>query len=355
MGKLHLPPNHSPGSLDPLRAPNGATPRASFLRRAADGMNTVATYHKKLLLARCQNIADLESGGAPTLFRNHFYFRTGENTVGVRVHLGVTDTDYGAAANPHCVARIYEAAGGTLVVAKTINYNGRKAIANPWEILNRTNVVRADLVGLDSNTEYFFELVVEDGARPVYMAAHEVAELHADDAVTGVVDPSKFLTDGPIYDEHVQDLLDAGDKHWRHGGCHYLSWGPDFGAVPLAWTATSFTNLMDGASTSRTAATPGVTLAAQYHGHAKTAAAGPGARMAVLAIRTAGSGSLDVRLTDGTATMAVTGITTGGVGDWYVANVNIPAAISKWDPQAKVTSGTFDIYAVSLFAYEAGP
>jgi hypothetical protein len=351
MPKLHLPAIHSPGSIDPEAAGNGATPRSSFLRRAADGMNTVATYHKKLLTAKFQEFGNVVSGSGSIVSPWPFYFRTGENTVGIQIYMGIVDTDYGAAVNPRVGMTVRLAADASIVDGKYINYNGRSASLSSAEVINKTSLVTTRLVGLSPNTEYYMPIDVHDGGMLVYLMVYEIAERHADDSVTGIVDPTKFLADGPIYDEHIEDLLDSGAQMWKHNGCHCLSWNPDYGTT-LALTATSFTNLSDQTSTSYSSATPGVTLAAQHHGTATTGAAGPAVKMAVQAVRTSGAGTLDVRLTDGTNTISVTGISAGGVGQWYTATGNIPDAISKWDIQGKVTSGTFQIKAVCLFSYE---
>jgi hypothetical protein len=362
MGKLHLVQTHGPATLSPEAAPNGSTPRVDYLRRAADGMNAIAKGHKKQIQSKCQFINTLEvaavvaeMGGVSLVTPWPFYFRTGENVVGLRFYVGLVDTDFATAADPNVVITISLAADASVVATTTLNNNGRDAPATGWETLRHTNLAIQTLEGLDANTEYYVDIESNDGIRIMYLMAHEVSDAHADDGVAGIVDPTKFLTEGPIYDEHVTDLLDAGDKHWRHGGCHYLTWNPDYwnGGDPV--TATTYTNVIDGTSTAYSSATPGVVLAAEHHGHAASSTAGPGVRIAVKAERTAGAGSLSVRLYNGADSIEITGITTGGVGDWYVASQNIPDGIDKWDIQAKVTAGTFDLEAVCVFAYEAGP
>ncbi len=353
MSRLHLPPTHSPGSLAPEAAGNGATPRSSYLRRAADGMNTIATGHKKIITTKVQPLDNLAAGDASTFYPWTSYFRTGENTHGVRCMAGLVDTDYVAAVNPRLSLSIYDASD-VLVVQKALSYNGRTAPSSAGEVMNRTHLATVDLLGLSPNTEYALVPGVVDGCRPLYLLAHEIAPAHADDSVTGIVDPTKFLAGGPIYDEHVQDLLDAGDKHYRHGGCHYLAWNADFSTTPwVTLTATSYTNLADMSSTTYSAATPGFTLAALHHGHSATSTAGPGVKIAVQATRTVGAGTCDVRLFDGTNSIALTGITSGGAGGWYTGTANIPLSTTKWDVQGKVSSGTFEIKSVCVFAYEA--
>jgi len=349
---LRVPTTHAPASLDPEVAPNGTTPTASYMRRAADGMNSIATNHKKVVQLKCQRFSTLSLTASQPW---PFYFRTGENTNSLRIWMGVVDTT-SAGTDPTVTFTVYNATTGASVDAESFHYNGKNGptIGQPHQVLNRTSLITLRLEGLEADTEYYCITGVANGFSLVYLLAVEGADLHADDEVTGVVDPTKFISDGPIYDEHIRDVLDAGDKHWRHGGCHYLTWNhptANSGSV----FATTYTNVDDG-TTAVAATSLGYTLAASYHGHATTAAAGPGVKIAVKAIRTAGAGSLSVRLYDGTNAIEITGITTGGVGDWYTTTQTIPQTTTKWDVQAKVSAGgtTFDLYAVCVFAYDGG-
>jgi hypothetical protein len=321
-------------------------------------MNTIATYHKKVITTQAQNVANIEvdaivaeAGGVSLSYPWPFYFRTGENTIGIRFMVGVCDTGFASAANPRLEIAVNLASDGSAVSSGTVSFNGRGSLGSTFQIANRMSLTKIVLGSLSPNTAYYVNLSAIDGARPVYLTVFEVSELHADDSVTGVVDPSKFIEGGPIYDEHVQDLLDAGDKHWRHSGCHYLTWNPS-NWNDLSVTATTYTNVLDGSSTTVTAATPGFTLASQYHGASHTPSAGHGVVIAVKAERTVGSGTLDVKFDDGTNTIALTGITTAGVGEWYTGTGSMPSQIAKWDILAKVSAGTFKLKAVCLYAYE---
>lgn len=353
----HLPSPYSPGQLNPEAAgSNAMTPRASYLRRAADAMNSIATYQKKMITAKCQPLNSSPSAGSGSVLSIWpFYFRTGENTVGLRMQFGLLDTDYGSAVDPYVNIHIKLAADGSDGAEIPFHFNGRNPPIGVVDVINRTNIVSARFEGLSSNTEYYTEIEAADGCRLLFLSAWEIGERHADDSVTGIVDPTKFLADGPIYDEHVSDLLGAGSAHWKHGGTHYLTWNSDYSAgtsgEPI--TATSYTNVIDNASTTYSAATPGYTLAASYHGTATTAATGPAVRIAVRATRTSGAGNLSVRLFDGTNAIELTGITTGGQGDWYVGDAVIPQTTTKWDLQAKVSAGEFALSGVCVFAYKA--
>jgi len=353
---LHLPSKVHPGAFNfELQNTNGRQPSPVTLRTLADGLNTVALYQTKLLAMRGQWLATYDDGGAGGTSVWPFYFRSGEGRRGVRFVLGLIDSST-SATSPHVDITIRDRSGAT-VASGSVYHNARDS-GTPWDgnsVLNRTHLATKDLVGLSADTEYTVEIEAQDYIAIAFMCALEIGAAHADDSINGIVDPSKFVVGGPIYDEHWQDLLDAGSRHWRHSGCHYLSWAGDWGATSLPVASYgSYTNVIDGTSTTVSAATPGVVLASENHHTATTdPAVGSPVKMAVKARRTVGSGSLSVRLNDGTNVISVTGITTGGVDDWYTVTATLPSSLNKWDIQAVVTSGTFELDAVCLFAYSA--
>jgi hypothetical protein len=78
----------------------------------------------------------------------------------------------------------------------------------------------------------------------------------------------------------------------------------------------------------------------------------------VAARRTAGSGTLDVRLTDGTNHLAITGITDGGffgTGTLFTTTGTLPAALtSTWHLEARQsnTTTTHELYSFIVYPYE---
>jgi hypothetical protein len=131
-----------------------------------------------------------------------------------------------------------------------------------------------------------------------------------------------------------------------------LSWAQDWD-TPVTIDATTLTNVLDLSSTSVTANTPGFSVQLTHHARSGGGGEVP-VRFAVRAVRTAGTGTLTVRLTDGTDYVELTGIATGGIDGWYVVSGFLPADLGKYDLQALVSDGSteFELGAVSLFEWE---
>lgn len=339
---------------------NGQLPSAILAKRIADGVNHLATYQKKVLMCRSQHWGAVGLGGAPVVTPWPNYFRTGENTSGVRFYLGILDAyAAGTPTDPYVTVEIKTAAGA-VASTKDVHYNGRNTPAAYYNNTSCMAFKTIDLTGLSANTEYYWTISVVDKARLVYLTALEIPALpHADDTKDGVIDAGKMVGGHPLHDATIADVQAALKLHWRHSGQHLLVWNPDYDTT-FTTTQTTYTNLVDptsittgaGGSTAVSAASPGYVLPLLYHGTTSRSNAIP-VKLAVKATRTAGAGTLSVRVTDGTNDIENTSITTGGTGDWYTTTGTLPGATSKFDVWAAVTSGTFQIDAVSLFEYEA--
>jgi hypothetical protein len=347
----HLPTQQAPHTVSSNAfARNEIVVSPTGFKAMADNLNRITTWQKKFIFATSQDLNSVDAGAAGTVGLWRVFFRSSQNTAGIRVFLGITDTDYGAAANPNVVVTLKAFIGGATVSTFTTRSNGRQAGANPAEIVNTTYHSFADLTGIDANTEYYITVQAVDGARPIYCAMTELGATHADDANASVVDAGRFVAEGPIYYQDIQDVSNAIKSQWRHNAVHLLSWAMD-DDNPVYCNSTSYVNLLDGA-TSVASTSAGFKLQTNYHN--TTSRTTVPVRFAVNAVRLSGSNTLDVRLYDGTNSIELTGIGTGGQGDWYVTTTTMPVGFTKYDLQAKVGATTeFDIYAISLFEWES--
>lgn len=353
MSKKHLA---FTGAVPLLRhahyARNNITASATALGSLASQFNHLTTYQKKFLFNRCQHIYNIASGtsGVTTLWRG--FWRSSENTGGIRAHYGLVDTDYGTPAGAYFRMSAERFSDGATIDAQTRYYIGSNPGAAWYDDVANMKHGTLELTGFADDTEYCWTTSVNNGARLAYLSVVEIGSPHADDANESVVDPSAFVAQAPIYYQSVQDLSDAAKAQWRHNGCHLLSWAQDYDTA-VSVSATSLTNILDGSSTTVDGSTPGFGLPMAYHN--TTRQTDVPVVLAVHAIRTAGSGTLTVRVTNGTSYVEKTGIGTGGVEDWYTASGSLPASLDKFDVQALVSDGstTFDLAAVSLYEYEA--
>lgn len=325
---------------------NGMVPDATLMARLANGFNYVSSRCKKQILLKCQSLGDVAAGD-PANVVWPAYFRTGENTSGLRVALGVVVTDFGFTSPPEANLIVRTTAPATVIDKSwTFSVSKTGTAVSPDEIAHVQDVV----TGLEPNTEYTMSFQMTNGARVVYASIVEADTRHADDTLTAVCDPSEFMAEGPIYDAQIADLVEANNELWRHNGAHLIQWCADYDEDdgPTV-TSTSYINIMGGSATV-TASTPGWTLHTQYHNTVNRTTVP--VKLAIKTDRTVGAGTLSIKLTDGTNSIEITGI--ADVDGWSTVTANIPAqAGTKWDLHVKVTSGTFRINALALFEYEA--
>jgi hypothetical protein len=351
MAKHPVTPFVPPPIDDERFSRNGMVPDAALMKRLAGDFKYISGRAKQQVFLRCQPINNVAAGVALSADVWPFYFRTGENTTGLRVVLGAAATDYTIAGTTAYLQFTVNVAGGSEVIEKvwslTVGASGVDVTPNGIAVIHEL------CTGLSPNTEYTARFDLLAGYRLVFAAITEADTRHADDSVTAVCDPAEFVAEGPIYDAHLADLIEANNELWQHNGAHLINWCADLheDAAPTT-NLTTYTNILDASSTTVTASSPGWNLFTQYHNTANRTTVP--VKFAVKTSRTAGAGTLDVRLTDGTNSIAITGI--GGGEIWSTTTANIPAqAGTKWDLQCRVSVGTdtHRIMAIALFEYEA--
>lgn len=323
-------------------------------RRLAETFNHVACRLKKQVFFQYQPWDSASAGASTIAYWWPTRFRTGEATTGLRVVGGILPTDYAVATgSPSLVVDVRDTSGsghGSSVVSQAFYTNARTASATvvPDEVTYFSGILR----GLSANTEYQLHNYITEGCRPLFLSVVELDSRHADDTVSAVCDPGPFTAEAPVYDLHFSDLVTANNSLWRHNGAQLATWCVDGDEdTAAAWSATSYTNLIDGSSTSVSASTPGFNLFTQYHNTLSRTTVPVKACFKVS--RSSGTGTCDVRFTDGTNSIEVTGLTGAGT-QWGTVTGTIPTqAGTKWDLQARVSSGSWIVRAAVLFEYEA--
>ncbi len=332
-------PNEGPGLVSP-----------TAFQRIADAFNYVSCRQKKLVFWRAQNFRAVTGGSSAAIYIWPYLFRTGEATTGITVFLGCTKTPFGAASPPRLDITVKKVSDNSTVATATIYHDSASAGAtvNASEVAHK----KAFLTGLAANTEYYVEHQTTQGFTVIYMVTVESTNAHADDSVTGVCGVGKFQAQGPIYDEHIQDLVDANNNLWKHNGAHLLSWTCDYEAQS---TGAGYPSI-NGSTAYVDVYARDFYLATLYHNTRRrtTAATQVPVKMAILAERASGTGTLDVRLYDGANSIAVTGVGAGSPTLWTLASGNLPAQLANYRLQAKQsnTTTTHRLYGVSLFEYE---
>ena len=335
----HIVTPITPPIIDDERfSSNGMVPSAALATRLAETFNFIGARAKKLVFCRAQPLYAVSygSGGATEFWP--LRFRTGENTTGLRILAGLALTDFGFVSAPEFSCSVKTEAAVT-VASKTWKYSGFSSSATvlPTDIHH----IHDTITGLSPGTAYQISNTVLNGGKLVYLAIAELESRHVNDATTAVCNPGEILPDGPIYDSHVQDLVEANNELWRHNGAQLISWAApyDLNSAPQI-TATSYTAV--------TAAGGGFNLFTQYHNTVNRSTIP--VRFAFYTRRASGVGTCSMKFTDGTNSLEITGMT----GGWSTTTAGTipPQNGTNWTLQAKVTSGTFEIYAACLYEWE---
>ncbi len=330
---------------------NGRVPPATEFRRRANSFNYLLGYQKKMWTCRAVDLNNVITPSSAATYAWNTYFHTGEATDAIWIYLGMVKTDYGYSigSEPEWTAIVKAFSGGATIdtVHHTFNQTATSATVVPDDIHH----TRIKLDGLSANTAYRLENQATNGARAVYMMVVEEREQVLSTATTGVCDPGSCRVDGDIDDANISKLVAANNAIWRHCKAPLVCWLADYefhtagAGHPTITGNTSYTDVY----TNR-----GFTLDTRYHPTLMRTSVP--VTIAVLSDRSgAGTGTLSVRLTDGTNHIEVTGIGDGSGITWSTATTTMPAALtSTWKLQAKQsdTTTTHHLYGVILFPYE---
>ena len=330
---------------------NGKPVSATEFRRRCDGFNHVIGYSKKMWTTRAVDLNNVITPSSAATYAWNSYFHTGEGTFGARLYLGLVKTDYGYAfgSPPEWTAIVKAFAGGATIVTvhHTLNQSATSATVVPDDIHH----VIIELDGLSPNTAYRLENQATNGARAVYMMLVEKRDPVVTTGTTGVCDPGLCRVEGDIDTTNIELLIDASNKLWRHNQSPLFCWMADYefhtaGAGHPAITGnTSYTDVYTNRA---------FTLDTRYRTTLMRTTVP--VTMAVLSDRNFGdTGTLDVRLTDGTNSVSVTGIGDGTGLTWSTTTSTIPAALTTgWHLEARQsnTTTTHHLYGVILFPYE---
>lgn len=339
---FHSVGSQCPALMHPERhARNGQLPIASGYHRLAEMINYLACRQRKTVIARARNL-EITGGAVGADEFWSYFFRTGENVVSLQVAIGLTRTDYAFSSPPSVGLKIVNFATGVIADVIDVSFAGGGGAG--------TDIAAGEIIhgafhldNLLPNTEYWVLNTTQGGALPVYLTVHESQYALANDSQPVVADPSEMIADGPIDAATLEKMASSLDTLWRHNTAQLLTWTEHFGTASCpVISATSYADVL--------VSNVGHYLPLANRGRL-TSSTVP-VKMAVQALRLTGTGSLDVRLFDGTNQIAVTGITSGGGGSFYTAAGTLPAADATYEIQAMVTSGTFRLSSVCLFQYE---
>jgi hypothetical protein len=350
---VHVPPRF-PAPLEEDRfAQNGDLPSVSGFRRVASTYNNVSAYQRKLIMCKAYDTQSTPAGIVGTVSSIFFIFRTGANVQSIGAMVGLAPADTAGATSTYARVRIATVSGAGSAMSTgelhhpVVNTAGTYA---PSEVSWRWGeIIHEDLA---PDTEYFGWLELTGYCRAHSIMVYEKAApviVSQDDGVTKML-----VWEGghPIYDDNVEDLVEAGTELWRHNSAQLINWTRKGGATNRDITSASWTNVISGSTAGVSATSAGLVIQTLYH---DTQVGDVPVQLGVYAQRTAGAAALDVKLDqDGVGTLLQEdGITTSA--SVVVSSHTIPASAgTKTDILCRTTAGTtWRIYAIALWEYEA--
>lgn len=342
-----------PNPIAPQRfANNGLTPHPSAFRRIGENLNYIAGIQKRSLFCRSNRLLSPDVSTGTPIYLWHGYLRTTYNSTSLQLLFGGIPPTTAYGTSQYGEFLLYNSSGTLLQTLRLSSRVTRSASGQVWpdQIISFGKTV----TGLSSDTEYAWSLNAVSGHSPAYFSLSESYVREVDDSVSGVVNPGAFVDGGPIYDAAIDDLADAAYKHWVNGGSHLLAWCTDFNrSSASSITSASYVNVLDGTS-SVSAASKGFQMRTDYKSSSSRDTIPV---KAAFCVSISGTASFDVRLTDGTNEIAVTGITSTPAADgWTTTTGTLPdTGGGQWDLQARRTSGAGTCKCSAVSLWELGP
>lgn len=290
--------------------------------------------------------------------RWRFAFHTGKYAHAIRATVALVPQSSFANGNSYARLDVYsDTAEATLV--DTVNFNhgaetgGVSGTSAGWDHVKIVTMY----LDVSPDTDYYGRFNDVDGGR---MLAASVCEMSSmTEHFTGYL-PQNIAAGSNVLDVHRQNLVTLQYNLWRRGGATVLNWsvnGTVNASSPLTTTSATATNIIDGASTTISAATPGYTLYMTGKERASQASTGVGCRMEVFGHLDAAGADGRVYLKDsaGSTIASIVDQWTTSTPTWKSTTFNLPAGTDKYDIQfARNTAGrTFSLYAISIYEYEA--
>jgi len=320
-------------------ARNGSVPHHAFARRVLETMNHVSKNRRKTVAQWSTTPNDEDQ---PRSGFNRGYFRTGHAATHVVfvLYVGCTGSADGSAGY---TASLTEVGGATQ--SRTGHMSSIVGTGNLGPTDNSTSITP---FAVSPNTEYTWSVEVTMSARIRGGLIHE----RATDETLDYFSDSRPSADHPINDSLREEMLVGLSETWKKNGSHLLSW-PSHRNPPF--TSTTWTNVLDDATTAPGATTPGFYLSdLQQHCRLSEPTT---LRVKLCAYGDCAGGSTgEIRLEDSTGTRcSLTGI--GATTQWYTTTTTIANVdtMTKVDLQARVAAGgsTFTLHSVDLWTYVA--
>lgn len=321
---------------------NGLVVTPGAERAMRDDANKIIAYRTKELFSHVGQVAAIRPGTSGSTDRWRFRSHTGPYAVRLHVHVLMAPDSNGGVhpvSDARATFQALDTTGTLIGSALTFHYGGQSSTTtetpNEWQEFYDVVTVPADtdIQGLFTDVErgrLVSACVYEESATP--------------DTANGYFPP--VSAGANIYGADRQNLATFTHNMWTRGGAQLLNFTADDQTVPRTIAVNTSTNLVDGTTTTVTAASPGVRLDLTGHNTLSQATV-PVVLWVYGKDTTNANGRLDVRNSAGVSVLSVSSFST--VAGWLTATGTLPTAADKYDLTFQTAVGTLSIGAVSIY------
>lgn len=326
---------------------NGRIPDARFAANLAEDANALSKFRLKELARFATPLDSIPESSSGTRVRFRFAAHLSPHATAIRTVMLLANASTGPTTTHAAEVEITDGSANVLGVASAAfggtgggNLPSTMAQASPF-VMSSPGAI-AQLTG---DQPIFGEVRELDGVRIVAISIFEVAYQTPDPVDAG------FALGSPILDSDRQAITETLRNAWKQQAAPLITWSVNEDADARVTTSTTATNIVDGTSTTVSAATPGWTLDLS---NASTLRRSPNVPCVIKCYASAAVDAGAVLLVDSTgATVATVSIPVGAAA-WQSATFNLPASSGKYDLMHKAgTAATTTLYAVSVYPWEA--
>jgi hypothetical protein len=332
----------TPAPLQPARyVRNGLVPHAQFESHLTTSLNFAAASRPKELFRYYGNVSDiLDSGGGSTRSRWRFAAHTSPQLRQLRVTMLLarqTASDVNEAS-----AKLYitDAGGSTTYSVGQFWFGTGPHVSG--DVPSGWGWGEVVMTDVPPDTDIFGRF--EDVEAGRLISAMVVEECLPVIPGNGYMLPPQVAVKAPIYDKRYQGELTLARDTWRRGAAHLLNWTADTTAQTTS--SGSPTNIVDGVSTTVSAATPGYYLDLRYCG-TRTRSDVPVVMAVYASVGPTLTGT--VTLVDSGGSTVLSRSVTSTTPAWVTVSGTLPSSLDKYDLQ--FSCANMSVYAVSLYQH----
>jgi hypothetical protein len=353
-----------PNRLDPNHwCPNGSIPDAFYIRQAANALNHILGYRRKVVMTAHGPFGTMGYVGTSVDWRGYFKSGVGASKLRFKLlcgqdRLGVGDPNIGIWVTP-------SGSSPSLSPQIRIDYGSYSGYSNDELFTLATFTPETEI---DPLTAYEIQIKSTDGGRPIAVSAIEVGHHEVDESVDYFAELAASVFQ-PIDDKIREKILLGLSETWLANGAMLLSWPGNGAGTASTITGTTAKNILDGTSTSVTASSPGWQFNSAGSGLRALETLLPLVRLsggndlpvtfAAYANASTGTGQVLLRESGGGGGVNINSI--GTTLQWYTSdttwsNVDSLPGSGKVDILAKHSSSgvaTISVYAVALMTRAA--